>query len=285
MSIFPNLFYQILMCDIFDLMRLFDHLLYFHLLRQFRVFCDVNWTSYSWCPLKEGIGSDGPRQRIFSGIHRRCRRDKAPPTSLVEEKKRIMLAATPYGELSQFLFPLYQMQCVSSQPFCCVSHMRFGLLCGDANVVTFWYLGEGCLTGLSLTLLTCFSLSISKHIFYPIDWLAYTSSPCRHGKTSFESSVLSPCLSTSSCQPHQHQTRSAPDKVKLKHTLSLYIDKMSRLSRDKAPSKSSIQSALSRERITLKLEKRLKMKQLFFLPTLCLKEGKGEIILKWVVSV
>lgn len=138
---------------------------------------------------------------------------------------------------------------------------------------------------LSLTLLTCFSLSISKHIFYPIDWLAYTSSPCRHGKTSFESSVLSPCLSTSSCQPHQHQTRSAPDKVKLKHTLSLYIDKMSRLSRDKAPSKSSIQSALSRERITLKLEKRLKMKQLFFLPTLCLKEGKGEIILKWVVSV
>lgn len=43
--------------------------------------------------------------------------------------------------------------------------------------------------------------------------------PVVMAKTSFESSVLCRCLSSSSCQPHQRETRSAPDGVKLKRTL------------------------------------------------------------------
>lgn len=69
--------------------------------------------------------------------------------------------------------PLYQMQSVSSQTFCSIYHMRFGLLCGDANFVTFWYLGERCLTSFCHSHVFLFPLSTSKHIFYPIDWLAY----------------------------------------------------------------------------------------------------------------
>lgn len=153
-------------------MCLFDHLLYLHLLRQFRVFCDVNSTSYSLCPLKDGRGSDRPRRRIFSGIHRRCHRDKARPPPLSKKKKNLACCHTIW-RIVPISFPLYQMQCVSSRTFCSIYHMRFGLLCGDANFVTFWYLGECCLTSFCHSHFFPFSLSTSKHIFYPIDWLAY----------------------------------------------------------------------------------------------------------------
>lgn len=114
------------------------------------VFCDVNSTSYGPCPLKDGRGSDRPRRRIFSGIHRRCHRDKAcpppPPLSKKKKKKKNLACRHSIWRIVPISLPLYQMQRVSSQTFCSIYHMRFGLLCGDANFVTFWYLGERCLT-------------------------------------------------------------------------------------------------------------------------------------------
>lgn len=115
--------------------------------RQFRLFCDVNSTSYGPCPLNDGRGFDRPRRRIFSGIHRRCHRDKACPPSLVKKKKKKSLSCChSIWRIVPISFPLYQMQCVSSRTFCSIYHMRFGLLCGDANFVTFWYLSECRLT-------------------------------------------------------------------------------------------------------------------------------------------
>lgn len=110
-SIFYNVFCKILMFDISDLMCLFDRLLYLYLLRQFRVFCDVNSTSYGPYILKDGRGSDRPR--IFSGIHRRCHRDKACPPPF----SKIFLAATAYGELSQFLFLYIKCDVFQVKPF------------------------------------------------------------------------------------------------------------------------------------------------------------------------
>lgn len=148
----------------------FDHLLYLHLLRKFRVFCDVNSTSYGPCPLKDGRGSGRPRRRIFSGIHCRCQGDKALPPSLVKKKKREKNLACRHSiwRIVPISLPLYQMQSVSSRTFCSVYHMRFGLLCGDANFVTFWYLRERCLTSFCHSR---FFFSLPSTL-YPIDWLA-----------------------------------------------------------------------------------------------------------------
>lgn len=169
---------------------------YLNLPRRFGVFCDVNSTFYGPRPLKDGRGTG---RRIFSGIHCRCHTYKAPPPV---KKGRILLAATPFGELSQFLLLYIKMQCVSSWTFCSIYHMRFGLLCGGANFVTSLYLRERCLTTFCHSHFLLFLSPPASTFSTPsIDY--HTSSPCRHGKTSFESSVLSPCLSTSSCQPHQ----------------------------------------------------------------------------------
>lgn len=160
------------MFDISDLTCLFDHLLYLYLVRQFRV--DGNSTSYGSCPLKDGRSLDRPRQKIFSGIHCRCHRDKASPPPLSKKKKKKNLACChTIWRIVPISFSLYQIQGFSSQTFCSIYHMWFGLLCGDTNFVTFWYLGECCLTSFCHSLFFPFSLSTSKHIFYPIDWLAY----------------------------------------------------------------------------------------------------------------
>lgn len=134
------------MFDIFDLTCPFDHALHLNRLRQFGVFCNVNSTSYGPCPLKDGRDSDRPRQRIFSGIHCRCHTDKAcPPPSSKKKKKNPAFCHTIW-RIVPISVPLNQMQHFSSQTFCSRYHMRFGLLCGDTNFVTFWYLGECCLT-------------------------------------------------------------------------------------------------------------------------------------------
>lgn len=84
-----------------DLLDPFDCLI---LLQRFKVFCAINSASYGLCPLKDASGSDSPRQRIFSGIHRQCHKDKIRPPSFEKKKRGLSLATTAYGELSQFLF-------------------------------------------------------------------------------------------------------------------------------------------------------------------------------------
>jgi len=126
-------------------MGLFDHPSYLYFLGQFRVFRDVNLTSYGPCPLKGGRNSERPRWRIFSGIHHRCHRDKKLAPLSCQKKKNLSCCHTIW-RIVPISLPLYQMQRVSTQSFCSIYHMRFGLLCGDANFATFWYLGECCLT-------------------------------------------------------------------------------------------------------------------------------------------
>lgn len=82
-----------------------------------------------------------------------------------KKKKKNLACRHSIWRIVPISLPLYQMQCVSSQTFCSIYHMRFGLLCGDANFVTFWYLGERCLTSFCHSHFFPFSL-------YPIDWLA-----------------------------------------------------------------------------------------------------------------
>lgn len=144
-------------------------IVYLNLLRQFRVFCDVNSTSYGPRPLKDRRSSG---RRIFSGIHCRCHRDKACPPPLSKKKKNLACCHTIW-RIVPISFPLYQLQCISSRTFCSIYHMWFGLLCGGANFATFLYLCECCLTSFCHSHFFPFSLSTSKHIFYPIDWLSY----------------------------------------------------------------------------------------------------------------
>lgn len=163
------------MFDIFDLMCLFDHLLYLYLPRQFRVFCDVNSTSYGPRPLKDGRGSDRPRQRSFSGIHHRCHRDKAcpPPLSKKKKKRRILLAATAYGELSQFLFLYIKCNAFQVKPFVAYTTCDLGS-CVATQTLWLFDISVSAVWQVSVThTFSFFSLSTSKHIFYPIDWLAY----------------------------------------------------------------------------------------------------------------
>lgn len=160
------------MFDISDLTCLFDHLLYLYLVRQFRVFCDGNSTSYGLCPLKDGRSLDRPRQNIFSGIHHRCHRDKACPPSL-SKKRRILLAATPYGELSQFLFLYIKCEAFQLKPFVAYTTCDLGS-CVVTQTLWLFDISVNAVWQVSVThFFFPFSLSTSKHIFYPIDWLAY----------------------------------------------------------------------------------------------------------------
>lgn len=96
----------------------------------------------------------------------------APLPCQKKKKKKNLACCHTIWRIVPISFPLYQMQCVSSQTFCSIYHMRFGLLCGGANFVTFLYLWVLSDKFLSLTLFP-FSISTSKHIFYPIDWLSH----------------------------------------------------------------------------------------------------------------
>lgn len=140
--------------------------------RQFRLFCDVNSTSYGPCPLNDGRGFDRPRRRIFSGIHRRCHRDKACPPSLVK-KRRVFLAATAYGELSQFLFLYIKCSAFQVEPFVAYTTCDLGS-CVATQTLWLFDISVSAVWQVSVThTFFPFSLSTSKHIFYPIDWLAY----------------------------------------------------------------------------------------------------------------
>lgn len=173
------------------------------------------------------------------------------------------------------------MQCVSSGTVCSVYHMRFGALVRRRKLCDFfWYPG---VWQVSVTHSFCFfSLHFfSLHqqaYFLPHRLISIHQAPV----VTVKSSVLfSPCLSTSSCQPHQHQTCSAPDKVKLKHTLTLYIDKNVTSFKRRGTFEVVNTERFITGKITLKVAKRVKMRRLFSLATLCLKEAEGEIILKW----
>lgn len=74
------------------------------------------------------------------------RETKLCPPPLSKKKKKNLACRHSIWRIVPISLPLYQMQSVSSRTFCSVYHMRFGLLCGDANFVTFWYLRERCLT-------------------------------------------------------------------------------------------------------------------------------------------
>lgn len=133
------------------------------------VFCDVNSTSYGPCPLKDGRGSDRPRRRIFSGIHRRCHRDKACPPSLVKKKtkrrRRISLAATAYGELSQFLFLYIKCNAFQVKPFVAYTTCDLGS-CVATQTLWLFDISVSVVWQVSVTH-TFFPFSL-----YPIDWLA-----------------------------------------------------------------------------------------------------------------
>lgn len=50
---------------------------------------------------------------------------------------KILLAATAYGELSQFLFLYIKCNVFQVKPFVAYTTCDFGLLCGGANFMTF----------------------------------------------------------------------------------------------------------------------------------------------------
>lgn len=145
--------------------------LYLDSLGQFRVFCDVNSASYRPCPLKDASGSNRPRRWIFLGIHHSCQRNKACPPPL-SKKRRILLAATPYGELSQFLFLYIKCNAFRDEPFVAYTTCDLGS-CVATQTSRLFDISVSAVWQLSVTHTFPFSLSTGKHIFYPIDWLAY----------------------------------------------------------------------------------------------------------------
>lgn len=54
---------------------------------RFKLFCAITSASYGPCPLKDAGGSDSPRQRVFSGIHRQCHKDKTRLPSFAQGKE------------------------------------------------------------------------------------------------------------------------------------------------------------------------------------------------------
>ena len=125
---------------------------------------------------------------------------------------------------------------------------------GSINFVTFWNPGECCLPSVFLCFPLLFfpsvsCLSTSRYIL-PCQFISIYIRPPRPPDIVAKlhlnpQNIWCGCLSTGSCQTHQHEMCSAPEEVKPKHTQALYIDEMSRFSRDKALSKSKIQSTLS----------------------------------------
>lgn len=140
-----------------------------------RVFCDINSTS-SGPP----VPFEGSRQAIFSGIHRRCHRAKACPSFLCQKIKKggsgILLAATAYGELSQFLC-LY-IKCVAFQvkPFVACTTCDLG---SSVATQTLWLFDISSDKFLSLTLFFFFPFSslphrlISRHQAPPSSWQSF----------------------------------------------------------------------------------------------------------------
>lgn len=169
-------------------------IVYLNLLRRFTVFCDVNSTSYVLCSLKDGRNSD-------RRIRRRCYRDKACPPPLSKKKKNLTCCHTIW-RIVPISFPLYQMQCVSSRTFCTIYHMRFELLCGGANFVTFLYLWVLSDKFLSLTLFP-FSPLHQQAYFLPHRLIITHQALVVMAKLHLNLQYFPLCLSTSSCQPHQ----------------------------------------------------------------------------------
>lgn len=125
--------------------------------------------------------------------------------------------------------PLYQAQGVSSQTFCCVYHMRFGLSSlahGDANFVTFWFLSERDLTSF------CHSPPFSPPpllLYTAIDWLADIKT-----LSSWQKLHLNPQYFASVFQAaavSHINARHDPRQTELNWSalFTLYIDKMSLL--------------------------------------------------------
>lgn len=126
----------------------------------------VLWHKFNilWTEPFEGRGSHRPRQRIFSGIHRQCHREKTCPPPLSKNKTSLTCHCSIWRNVPISL-PLYQILSVSSQTFSCIHHMRFGVLVWWGKLwdflISLWALSDKFLS------LTLFPFSL-----YPINWLA-----------------------------------------------------------------------------------------------------------------
>lgn len=123
--------------------------------------------------LKDGRSSDRPRKRIFSGIHCRCHKDKACPPPL-SKRRRLLLAATAYGELSQFLFLYIKCNLFQVEPFVACTTCDLGS-CVATQTLWLFDISASAVWQLSVTHVSLFSSSSTNRAFFfhPIDWLAH----------------------------------------------------------------------------------------------------------------
>lgn len=132
-------------------------IIYHNLLRWFRICCDVNPASCS-SRLFEAI------EEAQTGIRCRCRGDKTPPPP--SEKRGTVLAATPYGEMSQFLLLYISCSALQVKPFVAYTTCDLGS-CVAAQTLWLPYICECCLTSFCHSHFFPVSLSTSEAYFLP----------------------------------------------------------------------------------------------------------------------